>query len=46
MLKVLLVDDEPLAIEGMKNIIKWKKIGYKICGVAEDGEEAISIIRR
>ncbi len=46
MLKVLLVDDEPLAIEGMKNIIKWEKIGYKICGVAEDGEEAISIIRK
>ena len=46
MLKVLLVDDEPLAIEGMKNIIKWEKIGYNICGVAEDGEEAISIIRK
>lgn len=46
MLKVLLVDDEPLAIEGMKNIVKWEKIGYKICGEAADGEEAISVIQR
>ena len=45
MLKVLLVDDEPLAIEGMKNNIKWEKMGYRICGEAADGEEAVSIIQ-
>lgn len=46
MLKVLLVDDEPLANEGMKNIIKWEKYGCKICGEAADGEEAISKIQK
>lgn len=46
MLKVLLVDDEPLANEGMKNIIKWGNYGCEICGEATDGGEAISKIKK
>ena len=41
MLKVMLVDDENLIIEGLKNIIEWDKLGLKVIQTANDGEEAI-----
>ena len=41
MLKVMLVDDESLIIEGLKNIIEWDKLGLKVVQTANDGEEAI-----
>ncbi|MDQ2084870.1 response regulator [Herbivorax sp. ANBcel31] len=46
MLRVLIVDDEPLANEGLKNIIEWEKNGYEICGEASNGEEATLKIRK
>lgn len=45
MLKVLIVDDEPLSIEGLKNIVDWGKLGYEICGTCENGKEAISLTK-
>ncbi|WP_199613934.1 response regulator [Paenibacillus alkalitolerans] len=39
--KALLVDDEPLAIEGLKLMIDWEKYGFEICGECENGEEAL-----
>lgn len=46
MLKVLLVDDEPLSIEGLKSVVDWGKLGYEICGVCENGEEAVSLTKK
>ncbi|MGC5774153.1 response regulator transcription factor [Paenibacillus pabuli] len=44
MYKVLLVDDEPFAIEGLQLLIDWEKHGFEIGGVCANGEEAIDVI--
>lgn len=45
MYKVLLVDDEPYAIEGLQLLINWEKHGFEIRGVCANGEEAIRMIQ-
>ena len=40
MLKVLLVDDEPFIIQGLKVLIDWEQEGYMIAGTASNGKEA------
>ncbi|QJC51105.1 response regulator transcription factor [Paenibacillus albicereus] len=42
--KVMLVDDEGYARQGLKTMIDWKGCGYEVCGEAEDGEEALRLI--
>ena len=37
MLKVLLVDDEPFILQGIKVIIDWEKEGFEIAATAENG---------
>lgn len=41
MLKVLIVDDEPIIREGLKSVIDWERYGFRICGEAENGLEGI-----
>ena len=41
MLKVLLVDDEPFIIQGLKVLIDWEQEGYMIAGTASNGKEVI-----
>ncbi|WP_350343038.1 response regulator transcription factor [Proteinivorax tanatarense] len=41
MVKVMLVDDEPLILEGLKNIINWESFGFKVVSIASHGKEAI-----
>ncbi|QHW33605.1 response regulator [Paenibacillus rhizovicinus] len=45
MYKVLVVDDEPLMLEGWKTMVDWHACGYELCGTATDGEEALALIR-
>ncbi|CAI6077725.1 Protein-glutamate methylesterase/protein-glutamine glutaminase [Paenibacillus sp. JJ-100] len=45
MYKVLLVDDEPFAIEGLQLLIDWRKFGFEINGICANGEEAVEAIR-
>ncbi|GLX68862.1 response regulator [Paenibacillus glycanilyticus] len=45
MYRVLLVDDEPFAIEGLQLLIDWEKNGFEIEAVCGDGEEAARVIR-
>ncbi|MCZ8521304.1 MULTISPECIES: response regulator [Paenibacillus] len=45
MFKVLVVDDEPLMLEGWKTMVDWQSCGYELCGTATDGEEALAWIR-
>ncbi|WP_336785206.1 response regulator transcription factor [Paenibacillus sp. MMO-177] len=45
MYRVLLVDDEPFAIEGLQLLIDWKKNGFEVESVCGDGEEAARLIR-
>lgn len=44
-LKVLLIDDEPSVIDGLKAIIPWDEIGFQICGYAYNGEDAYKLIK-
>jgi Response regulator containing CheY-like receiver domain and AraC-type DNA-binding domain len=46
MYKVLLVDDEPFAIEGLKLIVDWKNLDYEIAGECKNGEEAVCMIEK
>lgn len=45
MFKVLIVDDEPLVLEGLRMMIDWGKYGFAICAEASNGEDALEIIK-
>ncbi len=42
MIKVMLVDDEPLILEGLHKIIDWEAHGFKIVASAKNGKEALA----
>lgn len=44
MYKVLFVDDEPLALEGIAMLADWSKLGFEICGLCSNGEEALAAV--
>lgn len=44
MLDVLLVDDEPWVLEGLRTMVDWDKYGFQICGEAENGNAAWAMI--
>lgn len=46
MYKVLLVDDERIIREGIATIIQWERYGFSLIGTAQNGVEALEIIRR
>ena len=45
MLKVLLVDDEPFILQGLKLLVDWEKEGFRVAGTAANGMEALEIGR-
>ncbi|MBB6730017.1 response regulator [Cohnella zeiphila] len=42
--KVVLVEDEIFARQGLRNLIDWESCGFRVCGEADNGEEALSAI--
>lgn len=44
MLKVLLVDDEPFIMQGLKVIIDWENEGFEIAGTVSNGKEALQFL--
>lgn len=46
MVKVILVDDEPLVKVALKSLIDWEACGYFICATAANGQEALDYIRQ
>lgn len=44
MIKVLIIDDEPLVRMGMKSIIAWEEHGYRIVGEAGNGVQGLEKI--
>ncbi len=46
MMKVLLVDDERLALEYLENIINWNYYGFELAGAATDSEQALSLYKK
>lgn len=45
MRKVLLVDDEPLILVGLRGMADWNALGWEITGTARNGSEALALIR-
>lgn len=46
MMKVVLIDDEPLHLIGMRSIIPWEAHGYAVVGEARTGKEGVEVIER
>ena len=44
MFKVVLADDETIALEGLSVLTDWEELGFEVCGVCEDGEEALMAV--
>ncbi len=45
MIKILLVDDQMILAEGIKSVLETCS-DFKICGIASDGAEAISLVEK
>lgn len=41
LISVFIADDENIVREGLKYVIDWERLGFRICGEASDGEEAL-----
>lgn len=46
MYKILIVDDEPIILSGIKFMLDWQKYDARVMATARNGEEALSIIRK
>jgi len=44
MLKVLLVDDEPILVKGLRCLIEWEKYDFEICGAATSAIKALEMV--
>ncbi len=44
MFRVMLIDDEPLALEGLETLIDWAKQGFSVAAKCRDGSDAITKI--
>lgn len=44
MIQALIVDDEPLHIEGLVKHVDWGRLGYALPLTAESGEEALTVL--
>jgi two-component system response regulator YesN len=45
-IKMLIVDDEPIICQGLRQTIPWDTIGVEVVGEAYDGAEALQIVTR
>lgn len=46
LLKAILIDDEPIILEGLQKIIDWKAWGFEIVATAQDGIEGLEKIKK
>ncbi len=46
MYKVVIIDDEPIIVEGISRMIKWDQYSCKIAATANDGIEGAQVIRK
>lgn len=46
MYRVIIADDEPYIVEGIKHIINWEEYGIEIAGTASNGVEALELLLR
>lgn len=45
LLKLVIVDDEPILLSGLLNTYDWAGMGFKVVGSAQNGEQAIQVIK-
>ncbi|MBP3360838.1 MAG: response regulator [Clostridia bacterium] len=45
MYKVLIVDDEPTVVRGIKNSVNWSMYNIEVCATASNGAEAYELIK-
>lgn len=45
MYKVVIIDDEPVIVEGISKVVPWKEYDCVISGTAYDGQEGLKVIR-
>jgi len=46
MLKTILIDDEPIILEGLQKIIDWESLGFEVVATAQDGIEGLEKIKK
>lgn len=46
MYKILIVDDEPFILEGLRHVISWEEHGLEIAATAANGVQALEILRQ
>lgn len=46
MYNLIIVDDEKQIRDGIANICSWEKLGFKVCGCFENGQQALSFISK
>lgn len=44
LLKMVIVDDEPILLQGLLHTYDWEKMGFQVAGSAQSGEQAIKVI--
>ena len=44
LLKLVIVDDEPILLQGLLDTYDWKGMGFRVVGTAQSGEQAIQVI--
>lgn len=44
MFNILIADDEPIIREGLMDLVDWENLGFNICAVATDGDDALEKI--
>ena len=45
MYRVVIIDDEPIIVDGLTNGIQWDKWDCQVVGTAYDGEEGLNLVR-
>ena len=45
LLKLVIVDDEPILLKGLIDTYDWKSMGFEVAGSAQSGEQAIQVIQ-
>lgn len=46
LLKLVIVDDEPILLQGLLDTYDWNSMGFEVVGTAQSGEQAIKVIKK
>lgn len=46
MYDVVIIDDEPIIVEGLTKVVHWEKYGCRVVAAAGSGKEGIEVIRK